>query len=283
MSQIAVVKTVQQLRDKLQACRDAGQTVGVIPTMGALHAGHLSLARQSKQQCDISVATIFVNPTQFAAGEDLDQYPRTLAQDIAQLETEGVDFVFVPEPEEVYPAGFSTAVTPPAVAAKIEGEFRPSHFGGVCTVVLKLLNMVGPDKAFFGQKDYQQAAVIRQMVADLNVPAEIVVCPIVRDSDGLALSSRNRYLDDEQRVKALSLSRALEFARQEIQSGETDAHILMAEMRQQMIDAGVDSIDYAIVADVNTLEIVDQISGPVVVLLAAFVSSTRLIDNCVVE
>lgn len=282
MSPISVVKTIAQLREKLDLRRRNGETIGLVPTMGALHEGHLSLARQSVQECDCTVASVFVNPIQFAPGEDLDKYPRTLDDDVAGLKQAGVDLVFAPDSQEVYPAGCTTSVVPPKVAEVLEGEFRPTHFAGVCTVVLKLLNLVGCDKAYFGQKDFQQVCVIRQMVLDLNVPVEIVVCPIVRAADGLALSSRNQYLDDEQRRIALCLNRTLLETRDEIESGETDSHMLMAEMRQQMIDAGVTSVDYAAIADVNTLKVVDQVTKPVVILLAAFVGPTRLIDNYVV-
>ena len=251
--------------------------------MGALHEGHLSLASESAKQSDLTVATIFVNPTQFAPTEDLDQYPRTLDEDITALSEVGVDIVFAPKTDEVYPVGCTTSVNPPELASLLEGEFRPTHFGGVCTVVLKLLNMAMPDKAFFGQKDFQQACVIKQMVSDLNVSTKIVVCPIVRDHDGLALSSRNRYLSKDERAIALCLNQTLTYVSKEIQSGETDSHMLMAEMRQLMIDAGVTSVDYAAIADVDTLKIVDVVDVPVVVLLAAFVGKTRLIDNCVVE
>lgn len=283
MSQILVVNTAAELREKIDPIRRKGQTVGLVPTMGALHDGHLSLARHSVSQCDFTIATIFVNPTQFAPGEDLDKYPRTLESDLSGLREAGVDLVFVPDASEVYPVDCSTSIVPPQVATLLEGEFRPTHFGGVCTVVLKLLNMASCDKAFFGQKDFQQVCVIKQMVRDLNVPVEIVVCPIVRDDDGLALSSRNRYLDEQERKTALCLNQTLDYIRGEIESGETDSHMLMAEMRQRIIDAGVTSVDYAAIANVDNLKVVDEISRPVVVLLAAHVGETRLIDNCVIE
>ena len=283
MSYQLVVKTVAELREKIDPLRRKGQTIGLVPTMGALHQGHISLAGHSVNQCDFTLATIFVNPTQFAPGEDLDKYPRTLEEDVRGLREAGVDLVFVPDAHEVYPKDCSTAVVPPKVATALEGEFRPTHFAGVCTVVLKLFNMAGCDKAFFGQKDFQQVCVIKQMVRDLNIPVEVVVCPVVRDKDGLALSSRNRYLSDEERSIALCLNQTLKFVRSEIEGGESDSHVLMAEMRQRMIDAGVTSVDYAAIADVNSLKVVDQISRPVVVLLAAYVGDTRLIDNCVVE
>ena len=251
--------------------------------MGALHAGHISLAHSACEQADVTIATIFVNPTQFAAGEDLEKYPRTLEADVEQLSQAGIDYVFAPQPDEVYPGGFSTYVDPPEIAKPFEGEHRPTHFSGVTTVVLKLLNMTGADKAFFGQKDYQQMLVVRQMVNELNVPCEIVSCPIVRDQDGLALSSRNRYLSKEERQQALSLSKTLQLAESLIRDGERDTHVIMNEMKQSLIDGGVDSIDYAMVANADDLTIPDEITLPVVCLLAAQVGSTRLIDNCVVQ
>ncbi len=251
--------------------------------MGALHAGHLSLAKKSLEQTDCTIATIFVNPTQFAAGEDLNKYPRTLEQDIQQLNELGVDIVFVPTEKEVYPVGHSTTVQAPDVGKVLEGEFRPEHFSGVCTVVLKLFNMTQPDKAYFGQKDFQQVAVIRRMVVDLDVNVEIVVGEIVRDEDGLAMSSRNRYLSDAERADALSLQNTIQYARQEISNGETDGHVLMAEMRQMLIDGGVTQVDYAAVCRPDTLQVMDRIERPAVILLAAHVGDTRLIDNGLVE
>ena len=278
-NQLIAIKQLSELQRQLGQVRAAGKTIGLVPTMGALHAGHISLAMASVRQCDVTVATIFVNPTQFAEGEDLDEYPRTLQADLDKLWAAKVDFVFAPEKESIYPPGFSTSVNPPKLAERLEGEFRPTHLGGVCTVVLKLLNMVGADIAFFGQKDFQQAAVLKQMVADLNVPTKIEVCPIIRDPDGLAMSSRNVYLSEEERKIALSLSQTLKYTRKQIESGDTDAYGLMTEMRQMLIDAGVTSIDYAAIADPDTLEVQEQITLPVVLLLAAHVGKTRLIDN----
>lgn len=251
--------------------------------MGALHAGHLSLAKKSNHDCHVTVATIFVNPTQFAAGEDLERYPRSMDHDRDQLEDAGADLVFVPTKDTMYPPGYSTQVLPPDIARTLEGEFRPTHFQGVCTIVLKLLNLVQPDRVYFGQKDYQQLAVVRRMVKDLNVPVEIVACPTVRDPDGLALSSRNMYLDSRQRKIALSLSKTLKFAKEQIGSGQTDTYELMAEMRQRLIDAGVDRIDYAVIADPASLQVPSVVDGPVVALIAAHVGSTRLIDNCLID
>ena len=278
-----IIQKLSELSQVVNDARGANRSIGVVPTMGALHAGHVSLAQTAVEQSDITIATIFVNPTQFAAGEDLEQYPRTLDADVEQLSQVGIDYVFAPQPAEIYPDGFSTSVDPPKVSQSLEGEHRPTHFCGVATVVLKLLNMTGADKAFFGQKDYQQLLVVRQMVKDLNVRCEIVACPIVRDEDHLALSSRNRYLSAEERQQALALNRTLKLAESLIRDGEQDTHVIMNEMKQSLIDGGVDSIDYAMIANADDLTIPDEIKLPVVCLLAAHVGTTRLIDNCVIQ
>ncbi|MFK7766185.1 MAG: pantoate--beta-alanine ligase [Mariniblastus sp.] len=276
---VEILKTRESLIQIVGELKTSNQSIGVVPTMGALHEGHLSLARASVAQTDKTIATIFLNPTQFAAGEDLDKYPANLEADVGLLESLGVDYVFAPPRSEMYPAGFSTNVTPPAVSKKLEGEFRPTHFVGVATVVLKLLNLTQADKAFFGQKDFQQAMVIKQMVADLNVPVEICVCPIVRDADGLALSSRNVYLSTEEREIALSLSKTLDHVEEQIHGGQRDGFEIITEMRQMLIDAGVESIDYATIAHPETLATSDPIELPAVALIAAHVGKTRLIDN----
>lgn len=280
--QTVIVKSVRQLREVVRAQKQQGKTIGLVPTMGALHEGHISLAVASSQQCDCTVASIFVNPTQFSADEDLDRYPRSLDSDVEKLQLAGVDIVFVPEIVEIYPNGYSTSVNPPAVANLLEGEFRPTHFQGVCTIVLKLFNIVMPDRAFFGQKDFQQVVVLKRMVADLNVPVEIAVCPTVRCDDGLALSSRNVFFDQPQRKIALSLHRTLQFAVKQIDGGRIDSRELMAEMRQKLIDDGVTSVDYAVIAHPESLRVLDQIEKPAVILVAAWVGTTRLIDNCLI-
>ncbi len=278
-----MIKTIDQLTAFVREARAAGKTIGLVPTMGALHEGHLSLVRRSVDQTDITITTIFVNPTQFATGEDLSVYPRPLERDLKLLADEGADVAFVPSDDEMYPSGCSTTVAPPALSEALEGEFRPTHFSGVLTIVLKLFNVARADVAFFGRKDYQQFLVIRKMVADLNVPIRIEVCPIVREPDGLAMSSRSVYLSPEERDIALSLKRTLDLARTQIKEGQRDGFELITEMRQSLIDGGVTSIDYAVVADVETLETLDPIRLPCVVLIAAHVGTTRLIDNCVVE
>jgi len=248
--------------------------------MGALHDGHLALMRQAKQQCEVCVATIFVNPTQFAAGEDLSRYPRPLERDLDLLRGEGVDAVFLPEEATMYPPGYGTYVTPPPVAASWEGESRPDHFRGVTTVVMKLFQIIQADQAFFGQKDFQQLRVIEEMTRDLNVPTKIIRCDIVRESDGLAMSSRNRYLDDEQRGRALSLSNALAAAKKLNQSGEQNVSVIEAAMRVELADC--DHLDYAVVVDRATLQPPSNLvvrSGHSIALVAARFGNTRLIDN----
>ena len=275
---IEIIETCKSLHRLVAELKSDGKTIGVVPTMGALHEGHLSLARSAVSSTDAVIATIFLNPTQFAAGEDLSTYPTPLQSDIEKLESVGVPYVFVPSNEEIYPPGFTTSVVPPAISKRLEGEFRRTHFAGVATGVLKLLNLTRADVGFFGQKDFQQVMVIKRMVADLNVPTEIRVCPIVREADGLALSSRNVYLSDDDREIALSLNQALDHVEELIKSGVRDGFEAITEMRQFLIDGGVDNIDYAILADPNTLETVDSIKLPVVALIAATVGKTRLID-----
>ena len=245
---ITKLTTRESVSTVVRQLKSDNQSIGQVMTMGALHDGHLSLVRQSVAENNETIATIFLNPTQFAPGEDLSRYPKTLEEDLAKLDSEGVKYVFVPSNEEMYPEGFSTSVVPPAIAKNLEGEFRSTHFSGVATVVLKLLNLVQPDKAYFGQKDFQQALVIKRMVADLNVQTDICICPIARDTDGLALSSRNVYLSNEEREIALSLNRTLEQVQDQIEAGQRDGFEVITEMRQMLIDAGVERIDYAIVA-----------------------------------
>lgn len=280
---VPVVTDMNEARYRVLEWRKAGRKVGVVPTMGALHEGHLSLVRASADQCDATVVTIFVNPTQFGPDEDFDKYPRTLEDDVAQLESLGVDYVFNPTNDAMYPERATTSVVPPAVAAPLEGAKRPGHFAGVCTIVLKLFQIIPADIAFFGQKDYQQSLVVRRMVEDLNLSTEIQVCPIVREQDGLALSSRNRYLDQPERERALGLSRALDYAERQMDVGETNAAEIMAGMRRTLEEHGVDQIDYAVLADPESLELLIETQRPLVALIAAHVGSTRLIDNRIIE
>lgn len=259
--------------------RESGVRVGLVPTMGALHEGHLSLVRIAKQRANVVVATIFVNPAQFGPGEDFGKYPRTLDADLAALSTAGCNLVFVPAADDIYSAGFSTYVDPPGVAAPFEGACRPEHFRGVATVVLKLFHLIPAHVACFGQKDFQQLLVIRHMVRDLAVPMEIVACPTVREPDGLALSSRNRYLSSAERGQAIGLSRALDRAEQMVAAGERDSAKVIAQMRNILREAGIHRIDYVAIADPETLAESPHLDRPAVALLAAHVGSTRLIDN----
>lgn len=273
----------------------AGRSVALVPTMGALHEGHLALVRRARDQADDVVVSIFVNPTQFGPSEDFQKYPRTFDDDLRGLRAERVAMVFSPTAGQMYSGRFSTTVSPPAVALPLEGECRPGHFQGVCTVVMKLFQIVPAQVAVFGQKDYQQARVIADMVADLNVDIAIDVLPTVRDHDGLALSSRNRYLPSNVRDTALGLSRALDHAAELYKTGQTDSSKLEEAMRSVLVRSGVDSIDYAAVVDpvsltplveplpltaANGLHAADSDRSPVAVcLIAASVAGTRLIDN----
>ena len=265
------------------AWQRTGQRVGMVPTMGALHEGHLSLVRLCRQYCDRVVVSIFVNPTQFGPGEDFERYPRTLESDVAALAGVGVDAVLAPAPSDMYGPGFSTVVQPASLARTLEGAFRPSHYQGVTTVVAKLLNLARADVAIFGQKDYQQLAVIRQMVRELNMPTEILMGPTCRETDGLAMSSRNRYLSSEERQRALSISRALFRCRDRVVKGERDARDLATDLMQELIDGGLDSIDYAVIADGQSLQSLDQVAAGAVALVAGHVGKTRLIDNVILD
>jgi len=274
-----IVHTKREIREAVAAARAAGKTIGLVPTMGALHDGHLSLVQRSVAECDVTVVTIFVNPTQFGPSEDLAKYPRTLETDVAALAKYGVDWVFVPSDDEMYPPGHSTFVEPPAVADRLEGEHRPGHMRGVATIVLKLFNVIPADIAYFGQKDCQQSVVIRRMAEDLDLPIRVVVCPTVRDSHGLALSSRNAYMSPGEREQALAISRSLRVAAELIAGGERSGDVVRQRMRQVLIDARITQIDYVALVDGDSLVEVGEIAGPVVALVAAHVGKTRLIDN----
>jgi pantoate--beta-alanine ligase len=261
------------------AARRAGKRLGFVPTMGALHEGHLSLVRAARSSCDALAASIFVNPTQFAPNEDLAKYPRSFERDRELLEREGVELLFAPSVEEMYPAGAVTWVTVEGLSDKLDGRSRPGHFRGVATVVAKLFHIVDPDAAFFGQKDAAQVAIIRRMVRDLNLPTEIVVCPIVRESDGLAMSSRNAYLDGDQRKRALALHRALTRVQRMADEGQRKTSELVAAGRAEFVGESSVRLDYLEIVDPDTLDPVDSISRCALVAVAAFVGSTRLIDN----
>jgi pantoate--beta-alanine ligase len=276
---LQVIHSAQEMQQTALRRRAAGKRIGLVPTMGALHAGHLSLVQAAKGECDLAVATIFVNPTQFAPHEDFAKYPRALDSDLEQLESAGCDLVFVPTKDEIYPAGFSTYVQPPEVARPLEGTFRPDHFRGVCTVVLKLFHLVPCDASYFGRKDYQQWKVIDHMARDLGLPLTVNGCPIVRESDGLAMSSRNRYLSPEQRQQALAVSQALQAAAASFRGGVREASRLSAIMQERLTNHGIERIDYATVVDAETLAASEHIDRPAVALIACHVGSTRLIDN----
>lgn len=278
-----VLHTIAETRRQLDAWRGAGQRIGFVPTMGALHDGHLSLCRIAQSECQRVAVSIFVNPTQFGPQEDFAKYPRTVESDIEALASCGVAAVFAPAASEMYPAGFDTWVENHALTTVLEGACRPGHFRGVTTVVLKLLNIVQPYAAYFGRKDYQQAAVIRRMVADLDLPSIIRVCPTVREADGLAMSSRNRYLSVAQRREALVLYRSLQAAQSRVAAGERDAAVVADEMRAMIEAVPGAIIDYVAVADADTLAPVTCIDRPVVALLAVRIGTTRLIDNELLE
>jgi len=274
-----VVRSIEEVRGALRRSRLEGRTIGLVPTMGALHDGHLSLVAASRARCDVTVVSVFVNPTQFGEGEDFEAYPRDLDADAALLGDAGVDIVFSPGVEEMYPAGAVTRVEPGPLATVLCGVSRPGHFAGVATVVTKLFSIVGPDVAFFGEKDFQQLRVIERVVADLDLPVHVVGCPIVRESDGLALSSRNRYLTPEQRTHALVLSRALMRARARAKAGETDTASIAEELAATIASEPGVTLDYAAVVDARTLEPVTVLEREGRALVAARVGSARLIDN----
>ena len=276
-------KTIDEMQAATRAARLGGLRLGFVPTMGALHEGHLSLVRAAKSQCDAVVVSIFVNPLQFGPNEDLAKYPRNLERDCQLLEKESVDFLFSPTVEEIYPEKAITYVTVEGLSEKLCGRSRPGHFRGVTTVVAKLFNIVEPDLAFFGQKDAAQAAIIRRMVRDLNFPVEIVVCPIVRDPDGLAMSSRNAYLHADQRRSALALHRALVAVQSRFEKGERSATKLIENGKQVLAEESAVRLDYLEIVDPDTLEPVAEVSSTVLVAVAAFVGSTRLIDNVVLS
>ncbi len=257
--------------------------VGFVPTMGYLHEGHISLARRARQECDSVVASIFVNPTQFGPNEDLSNYPRNLERDLRLLEAAGVDLVWTPVPEVMYPPGFATWVEVGGLTRPLEGAARPGHFRGVTTVVAKLFHAVQPHKAYFGQKDAQQAAVIRQMARDLDFPVEIVVCPIVREADGLAMSSRNSYLSPEQRKAATVLFRALTAAKSAYARSERNAESLRKIMAETLASEPLAKMQYVSCADYDTLEELETVTGKTLLSMAVFMGKTRLIDNFVLE
>ena len=274
-----VLSTVREMRAACHAVRNGGQSLALVPTMGALHAGHLALVRAAQAHCDVVAASIFVNPKQFGPNEDFAKYPRTFEKDCALLEAEGVALVFAPQPEEMYPKGASTFVEVEGVGDRLDGASRPGHFRGVATVVAKLFHIVGPDKAFFGQKDAAQVAVLRSMVRDLNFDLDLVVCPTVREPDGLALSSRNRYLSAEERVRALVLSSALNAISTGYRAGQKDVARLLEAGRGVLATQPDVRIDYLEIVDADTLLPLTEAVPGALVAVAAYLGATRLIDN----
>ena len=274
-----VLSTVHEMRAACRAVRKSGQSLALVPTMGALHTGHIALVRAARAQCDVVAASIFVNPTQFGPNEDFSKYPRTFEKDCALLEAEGVALLFAPQSEEMYPKGASTFVEVEGVGDRLDGRSRPGHFRGVATVVAKLFHIVGPHKAFFGQKDAAQVAVLRSMVRDLNFPLDLVVCPTVRELDGLALSSRNRYLSAEERGRALVLSRALNVIAAAYGAGQKDVARLLESGHSVLATEPDVRIDYLEIVNADTLLPLTEAVPGALVAVAAYLGATRLIDN----
>ena len=274
-----ILKAAAEMRAASRRTRTGGKRLGFVPTMGALHQGHLSLVQAAKAQSDVVAVSIFVNPTQFGPQEDFAKYPRTFERDCALLEKEGVEFVFAPSVDEMYPNGAVTYVIVERLSEKLCGRSRPGHFRGVTTVVSKLFHIVEPDWAFFGQKDAAQVAIIRRMVRDLDMPVEIVVCPIVRQPDGLAMSSRNTYLDPQQRKSALVLYRSLMRVEEVFRSGERNSAKLISAGKEVIAQEASARLDYLEVVDPDNLDFMPVISADALVAMAAFVGTTRLIDN----
>lgn len=277
------VTTIAALRAEIVSCRSRRQTIGFVPTMGSLHDGHLSLIRTAKKSCDIVVVSVFVNPAQFGPSEDFARYPRDLKQDSLLAEEAGCSILFVPETAEMYADRASTYVLVEGISSVLEGRFRPTHFQGVTTVVCKLFNIVNADKAFFGQKDAQQCVVVKKMVKELNIPVDIEIVPTVRESDGLAKSSRNIYLSPEERLSAPVLFQSLRFAGNLITRGETDAEKITSQMKQMIMLKNPAAIDYSEIVDADSLEPVKTIrpGQTILIVLAVRFGTTRLIDNII--
>ncbi len=277
------IHTIEWMKQVMRAARAEGRVAGLVPTMGALHEGHVSLVRAAKQQCSPVVVSIFVNPAQFGPGEDFEKYPRQWEADRQLLESLSVDYLFAPPPAEMYPQGFRTRVEVEGLSDRLEGRVRPGHFRGVATVVLKLLEIVQPHFAYFGRKDAQQACILQRMALDLDLDSAVIVRPIVREPDGLAMSSRNAYLGAEDRRSATVLFCALDSVRQEIEKGERDCVHLLARARAMLAAEPSASVDYAELVDSKTLEPVMRLHGSCLLLLAARLGKTRLIDNALIE
>ncbi len=276
-----ILTTVKEVREYVKGARMAGKTIGLVPTMGYLHEGHASLVKKSVEECDVTVVSIFVNPTQFAPNEDFEAYPRDLDRDVKLLTECGADCVFHPEASEMYFSDATTTIVPDVLSKNLCGKTRPIHFGGVCTVVGKLFNIVTPDKAFFGQKDAQQLAIIKRMVRDLNFGVEIVGCPIIREEDGLAKSSRNTYLNDSERKAALCLSQAVKIGQSMVADGEIDTKVILDKMIKHIEKEPLAKIDYVQAVDMS-MQDVEEIKGETLFAMAVYIGKTRLIDNFMV-
>ncbi len=278
-----LAKTIESVRHLVKAARSEGKKIGLVPTMGALHIGHISLIETAVKECGFVVVSIFVNPTQFGPGEDFEKYPRPLEADLEICKKEGVDVVFAPTTEQMYPQENLTCVNVEKLTEQLCGQSRPEHFRGVATVCAKLFNIVQPDIAFFGQKDGQQAIVIKKMVADLNMPLKIVVCPTVREPDGLAVSSRNKYLSNQQKKDATLLYKSLQKCQEMITDCIKDTRTIISEMRKVLEQVSSINIEYINIVDAETIQPIDRIAGKVLVAVAAKIGQTRLIDNILVD
>jgi len=278
-----IITSLAEIQTYCRSARADGASIGLVPTMGFLHEGHLSLMRRARAENDVLVISIFVNPTQFGQGEDYKEYPRDLQRDSEMAESVGVDVIFTPTPEDMYPTEYATFVNVERITEKMCGASRPGHFRGVTTVVAKLFNLIHPNKAYFGQKDAQQSVVIKRMVADLNFDIKIVVMPTVREEDGVAMSSRNRYLSPAGRQAALVLSRSLRTAKELIESGQRDTAEILREMREVIEAQTLAKIDYIAIVDADTLDDIDIVRGKTLIALAVFIGKTRLIDNMLLD
>ncbi len=280
---IHILHTIIEVREQIKEWKKQGFSIGFVPTMGYLHEGHQSLIKKAVEENDKVVVSVFVNPMQFAPTEDLESYPRDLNADAKLCAATGADLIFNPEPEEMYKNGFCSFVDMNGPTAELCGKSRPIHFRGVCTVVSKLFNIVTPDKAYFGQKDAQQLAVIKRMVIDLNIPVEIIGCPIIREADGLAKSSRNTYLNEEERKAALILSKTIFMGQKLVADGMTDAEELVTAMKKNIETEPLAKIDYVEVVDFNDISIKDTVSDNTLIAMAVYIGKTRLIDNFIVQ
>ena len=274
-----IVSTVNDVRSTVKEWKKNSLKVGLVPTMGFLHEGHLSLIKKAVAENDKVIVSVFVNPTQFGPNEDFEAYPRDLNKDAALCEEAGADLIFHPEPEEMYPDGFCSSVNMTGLTDALCGKSRPIHFQGVCTVVSKLFNIAAPDNAYFGEKDAQQLAIIKRMVKDLNFDIKITGCPIIREEDGLAKSSRNTYLNPEERQAALVLSKAVKCGRSLVEGGEKDSAVILKEMKSIIENEPLARIDYVEIVDMNTMKNIDKVKGDVLCAMAVYIGKTRLIDN----